>query len=253
MPRSCVSPKSISRIRPPSSRITLPALISRWRNPAACTAPTARQTSMPTSAASRGTQRTLGREQVRERLALHEVAPEPDPPFVAVHAVDRHDVGMSHSRDRSRFAKQRAGFVVSIETAGQEQLQRDVALERRVERAVDLAERASPHALQPLERPPAVQRLWSPGSRQTLWFRARIRSWAGSHVPIMARAVEASARLHSRPVRHHARANAAGVDVHSQLITRTPGLTQFQNVRSLSLKVVASSGLLSWPRTRLAT
>ena len=54
VPCSCVSPKSIRRIRPPSSRITLPALMSRWRNPAACTAPAARQTSMPTSAASRG-------------------------------------------------------------------------------------------------------------------------------------------------------------------------------------------------------
>src|SRR5580765_1060538 len=106
-----------------------------------------------------GTQRTLDREQARERLALYEVAPEPDPPFVPVHPVDRQDVGMSHSRNRPGFPEQRAGFVVSIETSGQEELQRDLTLERRVERAIDLAERSSPHTLQPLERPPTLQRL----------------------------------------------------------------------------------------------
>ncbi len=54
LPLSYVSPKSMSRIRPPFSRMTLPDLMSRWTNPAACTAPAALQTSMPTSAASRG-------------------------------------------------------------------------------------------------------------------------------------------------------------------------------------------------------
>ena len=65
---------------------------------------------------------------------------------------------MAHPRDRPGFPQQRAGFVVSIETAGQEQLQGDVALERRVERAVDLAERSAAHALQVLERTPTLQR-----------------------------------------------------------------------------------------------
>ena len=88
-----------------------------------------------------------------------EIAPEPDAPFVAVDAVDRHDVGVTHAGDRPRFAEQRAGFVVSIETARQEELQRDVALERRVERAIDLAERAAADALQPFERSPAIQRI----------------------------------------------------------------------------------------------
>jgi hypothetical protein len=66
---------------------------------------------------------------------------------------------MSHSRNRPGFPQQRAGFVVSIETSGQEELQRDLTLERRVERAVNLAERSSPDTLQPFERPPTLQRL----------------------------------------------------------------------------------------------
>ena len=80
---------------------------------------------------------------------------------MAVHAIDRHDVGVAHPGHRPRFTEQRVGFGVSIETAGQKELQSDVTLECRVERSVDLAERASPHPLQALERPPTLQRLWS--------------------------------------------------------------------------------------------
>ena len=46
--------KSISTMRPPTSRITLAALMSRCTSPCACSAETARQTSMPMPAASRG-------------------------------------------------------------------------------------------------------------------------------------------------------------------------------------------------------
>ena len=50
---SALSPKSISRMRPPSSRITFSALMSRCSSPARCTALNARATSSPISAASR--------------------------------------------------------------------------------------------------------------------------------------------------------------------------------------------------------
>ncbi len=50
--RTSPAPKSISTIRPPASRITFCALMSRCTRPALCTAATARQTSMPISAAS---------------------------------------------------------------------------------------------------------------------------------------------------------------------------------------------------------
>ena len=50
-----------------------------------------------------GTQWTLCIEKVRKRPALDEVAPEPDPSVVAAHAMDRHDVGVSHTGDGARF------------------------------------------------------------------------------------------------------------------------------------------------------
>ena len=74
---------------------------------------------------------------------------------------------MSHACDRSRLPEERADFLVSIEATGQKELQRDVALESRIERTVDLAERATPHALKALERSPMVQRprRWAIGGR----------------------------------------------------------------------------------------
>ena len=102
----------------------------------------------------------LPADELHQRLAVDEVAPETEPAVMAVHAVDRHDVRVPHACDGARFAKQRADFVVSIEPARQEELQRDIALKRRVERAIDLAERAAAHPLQVLERSPAIQRLW---------------------------------------------------------------------------------------------
>ena len=101
--------------------------------------------------------RALRGDDLRQRLALDEIAPEPEAPVVAVHAVDRHDVRVSHPCDRSCFPKQRADFLVSVEPALQEELQRDVALKRGVERAIDFPERTAADALQVFERSPAIQ------------------------------------------------------------------------------------------------
>ena len=101
-------------------------------------------------------QGTLTAQELQERLALDEVAPEPDPPIVLVHAVDRHDVGVSDARHRPRFGEH-ASLGLPGEPAGEEELEGDVALERRVEGTVDLAERASSHSPQVLEWPPAIQ------------------------------------------------------------------------------------------------
>ena len=96
--------------------------------------------------------------QFLERRSLHEVGPEPDPSVVLVHAEDRDDVRVSDPGQRPRLGEQRARVVLAVQAARQEQLQRDVALERRVEGAVDLAERPASHALHALERPPVLQR-----------------------------------------------------------------------------------------------
>ena len=103
--------------------------------------------------------RALRRDQIRQRLPLDEIAPEAEAPVVAIHAVDRDDVRVAHARDRSRFTQQRSEFFVPIAVAWQEELQRDVALKRGIERAIHLAERAAADALQVLERPPPVQRI----------------------------------------------------------------------------------------------
>ena len=50
--RSSPAPRSMTTIRPPTSRITFCALMSRWSSPALCTAATDRHTSMPMSVAS---------------------------------------------------------------------------------------------------------------------------------------------------------------------------------------------------------
>ena len=94
-------------------------------------------------------------QKVRQRRALHEVAPEADPPVVLVHTEDRDDVRVSDPGHRPRLGQQRARLGLAVLAARQEQLQRDVALERRVEGAVDLSEPAASHALHALERPPA--------------------------------------------------------------------------------------------------
>ena len=100
-----------------------------------------------------------------ERLALDEIAPETDASVVAVHAVDRHDVRVPHACDRTRFAKQRAASSSRLSAPGQEELQRNVALKRGVERTIHLAERAAADALQVFERSPAIQRIrrWTVG------------------------------------------------------------------------------------------
>ena len=103
--------------------------------------------------------RALPGDELRQREAVDEVAPEPEAPVVLVDAVDRHDVRVPHPRDGTRLTKQRADFLVPCEPAGQEELQRDVALQRGVERAIDFAERAAPDALQVFERSPPIQRI----------------------------------------------------------------------------------------------
>ena len=105
-----------------------------------------------------GAHRTVRRQEFRERLTVDEVAPESQAPLVPVDAIDRHDVRVPDAGDRSRFTEQRVEFLISIESARQQELQSDVALERRIERAVDFAERAAPDALQILKGPPPTQR-----------------------------------------------------------------------------------------------
>ena len=103
--------------------------------------------------------RALRGDEFCQRLALDEVAPETDASVVTVHAVNRHDIRVPHPCDRSRFAKKRADFLVSIEPAWQEEFQRNVALKRRVERAINFSERAAADALQVFEGSPAIQRI----------------------------------------------------------------------------------------------
>ena len=106
------------------------------------------------------THRTLRGEQFRQRLCPGRSRSRIRPARRA--DPRRRSAATLGCRTRAIARASRSSALASssrLRRAGEQELQRDVALERRVERAVDLAERAAPDALQALERSPAVQRI----------------------------------------------------------------------------------------------
>ena len=90
-----------------------------------------------------------------ERLAAHELHPQSDAIIVLLGAVDLHDVRVAHARKPPRLLEDPRVRLAPIALVV-EQLERDVAVERRVPRAKDLAGRAVPDAIE--EREPAPMR-----------------------------------------------------------------------------------------------
>src|SRR5439155_14708524 len=98
-------------------------------------------------------ERTVQREQARHRAPLHELHPETDAAVPHVGAVHRYDVRMTNTRERLRFMQDAYGRDVD-RGSRLEQLQRHLAIEPSIARAVDFAERPLPDPLEQLQMTP---------------------------------------------------------------------------------------------------
>ena len=176
----CPAPKSMSTRRPPSSRITFCALMSRWTRPALWTDARARHSSWPISAASRAPNDPVDRSNcssVRPADVLH---PQPDPAVLLLDAEDRDDIAMADPRQDAPLVQDLLGELGRLPPLAQE-LQGDVAVQACVAGPVDVAERPLPDLLDEFEMSPADRvAVWMAAAARALrpWGR-RCRSRAG--------------------------------------------------------------------------
>ena len=138
---SVPAPKSMSTVRPPSSRITFCALMSRWTRPRPCTAASAWQRSTPIGVASSRAQRAARAQLVFHRAAVDELHPQADEVARPFHAVDDDDVAVADLGEERALAEHAARERGRVLGRDREELQRDVAAER-VPGAIDLGESA---------------------------------------------------------------------------------------------------------------
>src|SRR5579859_1404811 len=92
--------------------------------------------------------------QAGKRLSANEVAPEADSSLVAVNAIHRDGIRMTHARHCPGFGNNGGVFFLSVETTGQKELERNFALKSYVPGAIDFAETSGIKPLQKLELPP---------------------------------------------------------------------------------------------------
>src|SRR4029453_19592225 len=90
--------------------------------------------------------------------AAHELHAEADPPFVDLDAVHGDDVGMPDARQQAPFAGDARRLRIVMEIVEAEQLERHLAFEMTIPRAIDLAERAAAEPLDPRQLRPAADR-----------------------------------------------------------------------------------------------
>ena len=105
-----------------------------------------------------GAERTLLGEGLLERLAAQKVGPEADAPCVPVGPVDDQDVGVPDARQAAGLLDEAPGLRVSGAALEPPELERDLALQRGIDGAVNVAEAAA------AERPEDLQ--GAPGRRR---------------------------------------------------------------------------------------
>ena len=105
------------------------------------------------SAASRALKDPLTTQQLLERGAANELHPEPDPALARLGAVDADDVRVTETGQDAALAQDPL-VQTGGRAAGAQQLERDLAMQLRVEGPEHLAEGALPHPFADLEVPP---------------------------------------------------------------------------------------------------
>ena len=146
--------------------MTLCALMSRCSRAGACTAETALQRSRPMRVASAGAEHGLLAQHLFERPAAHELHPEPDVVADLLGAVNRDDVAVANAGEQAAFGNDERGRARRRHCGGREKLERDFAIEARIPRAVDLAERALADPLDELKVTPRRRHAVDTGERR---------------------------------------------------------------------------------------
>ena len=99
-------PKSISTRRPPLSRMTFWALMSRCSRPGAVHRRQRRAEVQADERRFARAERSARLDGLLERLAAHELHPQADAAVVLLGAVDLDDVRVAHARQAARFLQQ---------------------------------------------------------------------------------------------------------------------------------------------------
>ena len=108
-----------------------------------------------------GAESSLLFQQLRQGLAVDQLAPHADAAVVFGQAVHGHDVRMAQLRQQPSL-----GFQVRLCADGLvQELECDFAIEGGVPGAIDLAESAGANPLANLQMPPGLERRWSSPAR----------------------------------------------------------------------------------------
>ena len=110
-----------------------------------------------------GPERPPRAQLLLERVPLEQLHPQPHAAVVFRHPVHGDDVGMPKAREQSALGRDPRRQRIRVGILRPQQLQRDVALELRIPRAVHVPERAAPEQLPKRERSPVADRRRSHG------------------------------------------------------------------------------------------
>ena len=122
-------------------------------------------------------------DQLMQRTAGHELEREPDAVFAAVHRVDAHDVRMIHARQSARLLEEVRAQLGPQAHMVLQHLDRHLALQHRVDRAIDGPEASPAQHLAELElcihvRPRAVGERHGKRFRQPVGTRVGVEQLA---------------------------------------------------------------------------
>ena len=145
VPTTRAMPKSMIFTVPDSVTMMFAGLRSRWTTPRLCACASAASACMQSSAAS-VRRAALARDERLERLAAHELHDHQPLAVVLEQLVDRGDAGMIEARDGDRLGAETPGDR-GIVQLGVEDLDRDFAMKRLVDRAVHRAHAATADAI----------------------------------------------------------------------------------------------------------
>jgi hypothetical protein len=106
---------------------------------------------------------SLFSKQSRERLPANEIAPESDATPMAVDTIYGHDIVVPHAGNGPSLTQQGFDFRFLVQSAGEQQLQSDLAFERSIKSAVDFAKGTLTHFLNEPEGSPVSERRTSIG------------------------------------------------------------------------------------------